>query len=300
MRRLFIGDIQGCADELAALLARAEQRFGRAFEVGFVGDLVNRGPDNLRVLERVRTLHQAGRARCVLGNHDLHLIASHWELREPGPFDTLGDVLGDPDVEDWIEWLRTLPLAERGEFSPDEPGREPAGRRAWLMVHAGVDPDWGLDEAMDRARAASARLADPDRDSARDFLATDPSANPVRNDLARFTRCRSLYREGSGWKWSQDEPGPAGQPWHQAWAERGHDYGVIYGHWATQGLHRAPGLRGLDTGCVHHGRDGNRHLTAWVPDLGRPDPFELPDEDFWQQPAARAYYRELMASRSPG
>ena len=57
-----------------------------------------------------------------------------------------------------------------------------------------------------------------------------------------------------------------------------------------QGLHVAPGLRGLDTGCVHHGRGRAGVLTAWIPDLRRERPFDLPDENFWSVPARRAYY----------
>jgi len=69
-----VGDVHGCADELADLLARlgyatpgdgATER-----RLAFVGDLVDRGPDSARVLETVMLLCQAGVADCVLGNHD--------------------------------------------------------------------------------------------------------------------------------------------------------------------------------------------------------------------------------------
>ena len=83
-------------------------------------------------------------------------------------------------------------------------------------------------------------------------------------------------------------PGHCG--WHREWAARRHDYAVVYGHWALQGLHLAPGLRGLDTGCVHHGRGRTGFLTAWLPDPGSAAPFSLPDDSFWQIPARRAYY----------
>jgi hypothetical protein len=70
-----IGDVHGCADELERLLARLGYRdtpaghpAGR--QLVFVGDLVNRGPDSARSLERVMGLCRAGLASCVLGNHD--------------------------------------------------------------------------------------------------------------------------------------------------------------------------------------------------------------------------------------
>jgi hypothetical protein len=86
-------------------------------------------------------------------------------------------------------------------------------------------------------------------------------------------------------------------PWHRAWSARGHDYCVVYGHWALQGLHVARGLRGLDTGCVHHGRGRAGMLTAWLPGLARGGaageaaswPFDVPDDRFWQVPALERY-----------
>ena len=83
---------------------------------------------------------------------------------------------------------------------------------------------------------------------------------------------------------------PGYEAWHAAWSERGHAYGVVYGHWALQGLHVAPGLRGLDTGCVHHNPERDGTLTAWLPDGHADDPFALPDENFWHVPARRQYY----------
>ncbi|MFO0691426.1 MAG: hypothetical protein U0900_22195, partial [Myxococcota bacterium] len=94
--------------------------------------------------------------------------------------------------------------------------------------------------------------------------------------------------------WSSADPAPPMRPWHAAWSARGHGFGLVYGHWARQGLHAAPGLRGLDTGCVHHGRGRDGFLTAWVPDeTPRSDgrrSFDVPDERFWHIPARRRYY----------
>jgi hypothetical protein len=110
--------------------------------------------------------------------------------------------------------------------------------------------------------------------------------------------CRSVVpdaRDPNRETWSarqpQDHPDPAAIPWHQAWSRVGHDYGVVYGHWALQGLHVAPGLRGLDTGCVHEGRGGPRSLTAWLPDERRPDCFSFPDRSYWSVRAHRSYWR---------
>ena len=141
MQRIFVGDVQGCADELDELLARADDAFGDGFELWCVGDLVNRGPDNRRCLERLRSLDEAGRARYVLGNHELHLLAVDFGLRELQPEDTFDDVLAAPDAREWLDWLRTRPLAVEGTI----------GGERFVMLHAAAHPDWSLDALTGRS-----------------------------------------------------------------------------------------------------------------------------------------------------
>ena len=108
MQRLFVGDVQGCSDELNELLERAEKKYGDEFELWQVGDLVNRGPGNLRVLERVRSLDEQGRAHCVLGNHETALLEVAFGLRSLRPEDTYGDVLESSEADDWINQTWTF------------------------------------------------------------------------------------------------------------------------------------------------------------------------------------------------
>lgn len=283
MQPIFIGDVQGCSDELDELLSRADRQFGRNYQANFVGDLVNRGPDNLRVLNVVRELWEQGRGLCVLGNHELHLLARYWGLRAEGAGDTIQDVLTNSEAEGWVNWLRRLPVACTGNFRTKE----------WVLVHAAVGPEWGIAEIKARAGAVSSRLGSNKVEEARTFLGSDAKEDPVRDDLAFFTSCRSLVAETVGARWTRSEPDLfGGVPWHEAWRDGGHDYGVIYGHWAAQGLHSAVNLRGLDTGCVYHGRWAVGKLTAWLPNMGLKDPFSVPDGRFWHAVARRVYYRE--------
>ena len=279
MQRIFVGDVQGCADELDLLLERAVAAYGDEFVLWVAGDLVNRGPDNLRPLERVRGLVEAGRAEYVLGNHEIHLISAHLGLRDVSENDSIGDVLAAPDASEWVGWLRGRPLAVPGEI---------AGQR-FAMLHASCGAGWSFEELLERATVASARLAATEAE-ARAFLASDPASDPVRDDLARLTRGRAGDRSG----WSSKEPETPEGAWHRAWAAAAPDYGLVYGHWARQGLHVADGLRGLDTGCVHHGRGRDGFLTAWLPDSAPPPSggraFDAPDDRFWQIPAKRRYY----------
>ena len=272
---IFVGDVQGCADELEDLVARAERRFGTNYRLHFVGDLINRGPASLRVLERVRGLCEVGRACAVLGNHELALLRLALGLRDPAPDDTFQELLARSDSGEWLDWVRNWPLIQTGAI----------GDQPFVVVHAAVAPEWGVAEIAARARSVEGRLRG-DFAELEQLLAA-PRSDPAADDLARFTRCRSVDPAGG---WSSREPKGRERPWHVAWAERGHRYGVVYGHWALQGLHCAPGLRGLDTGCVYHGFDRNGYLTAWLPDSRRPNPFTLPDDGFWQIPARRRYW----------
>jgi bis(5'-nucleosyl)-tetraphosphatase (symmetrical) len=277
VQRIFVGDVQGCAEELDALLERAKGEFGDRFELWVVGDLVNRGPENVRALERVRALVDGGRGRYVLGNHEIALLRVAAGLRPLSHFDSFVDVLGRPDAAEWLEWLRRLPLVATGRL----------GRQRFAMAHAAVHPEWSLDELCERARRAEERLGSPDRGEAVRLLAADRSRDPDRDLLGRLTGCRSV---GSGDAWSTEPPTDGEVAWHARWSGNGHRFGVVYGHWSLQGLHVAPWLRGLDTGCVHHGRGRAGILTAWLPAPDDDAPFDVPDERFWRVPARRAYY----------
>ena len=273
MQRIFVGDVQGCADELEEILARARREYGNAFELWSVGDVVNRGPESHRALARVREHVEAGRGQLVLGNHEIALLARWLGIRGHQATDTMEDLLERPDLDEWCEWLRRRPLALAGEL----------GRRPFLMVHASVQPSWTRDEALAAAGKVEAQLAAADRDVLKGLLLRRTDA------LGRLVSCRSVFSNG-GWSKELPELLDGAEPWHAAWRRAGHGYGVVYGHYSMQGLHVAEGLRGLDTGCVHHlrGRDG--FLTAWIPDPRDADPFRTPDARFWRVLARRRYY----------
>ncbi len=280
---IFVGDIQGCADEFDELLARIHDRFGDEFFLHAVGDLINRGPGNLRVLSRMRALEEAGRGQCVLGNHELHFLMVALGLREVGERDSIMDVVESVERDDWVHWLRTRPLVVAGTI----------GASRFALVHASVHPDWGLDTLLREAATVEALLGHSDLGKARTLLAERPDRAPAgspRDVLGRLLTGRSTRGE----RWSSALPDGANVAWHADWSKRGHDYGIVYGHWALQGLHVAPGLRGLDTGCVHHGRDRDGMLTAWLPtapDGSSTSAFAIPDDRLLQVRAHRHYYR---------
>ena len=175
--------------------ARARDAYGQRFELWLVGDLINRGPDNLAVLRRVRELVDAGRARLVLGNHEIGLLLTAAGLRERKPLDSFGDVLEAPDAADWLAWLRRQPLLETGQL----------GQQRFAMVHASVHPGWSLAELEQRVRRVEARLAAADPREAIALLAADPaqrsgsgSARPADAGAQRHARRRLVVGAAGG------------------------------------------------------------------------------------------------------
>jgi len=147
-----IGDIQGCDGALGRLLDTIGFSASRD-TVYLLGDLVNRGPDSAAVLRRC--MEQGDAIRCLLGNHDLHLLAAAHGARKPSRRDTLASVLDAPDRSALLEWLRHQPLARSHEHSG----------QTLLMVHAGVVPAWSTADTLVRAQevqdCCAARICPP-------------------------------------------------------------------------------------------------------------------------------------------
>ena len=239
-----IGDVQGCFDELQALLARVG--FNREHDrLWFVGDLVNRGPKSLEVLRYVREL--GDRAIVVLGNHDLHLVTQHEGFERKRKDDTFTDVLEAPDARELLDWLRTRPMmhVEGG----------------WAMVHAGLLPQWTISVALSLAREAESALRAP---TYRDFLANMYGGKPERWDDAlagwdrlrvivnAMTRMRFCKPDGTMELRATGKEPPAGfLPWHATRSGAGER--IVFGHWSTGGLQLSERIAGLDTGCIWGG-----------------------------------------------
>ena len=140
-----IGDLQGCCDAFDRLLAELDFSPSRD-RLTVLGDLVNRGPASLRTLRRLMQL--GGAATCLLGNHDLHLLAAAHGVRPEHRNDTLGDILESPERDAWVDWIRQRPLA--------------LSREGWLCVHAGLPPQWDSAQALALAGEVQTMLRGPD------------------------------------------------------------------------------------------------------------------------------------------
>ena len=131
-----IGDVQGCCDQLRELIVNIDTVDPNA-QLLFAGDLINRGPKSLETLRLVRQLE--GRARTVLGNHDLNLLAVAYGVRREHHSDTIADILQAPDREELLDWLRHQALAI--EIDNDT-----------ILVHAGVLPQWTAAQTLNHAK----------------------------------------------------------------------------------------------------------------------------------------------------
>jgi bis(5'-nucleosyl)-tetraphosphatase (symmetrical) len=254
-----IGDVQGCCDAFDALLAKIAFSASRD-RLYLLGDLVNRGPKSLETLRRLRGFGSA--ATCLLGNHDLNLLAVARGVRNQHRGDTIAQILDAPDREEWLAWLRARRMA--------------VFEHGWLMVHAGVAPQWDCAQTLALAAEVEALLKSDELDA---FLPQMYGDQPARwsDDLAgvprwRFiinvlTRMRFVAGDGTLDLVTKEGPGkaPDGQmPWFDAPGRRTAGTPIAFGHWAALGLVERADLLGLDTGCVW-----GRQLSAMRVDGGR-------------------------------
>lgn len=243
-----IGDVQGCDAALGRLLDTVAFSPSRD-TVFLLGDLVNRGPASLAVLRRLMALE--GAAHCLLGNHDLHLLAVAHSVRKPHRNDTLGDVLQAPDRDGLLDWVRRRPMAlyEHG----------------WLMVHAGVLPQWDLAQTLSLAGELEAALRGP---AWVDFLHGMYGNQPdfwseawrgesrLRVIVNGFTRLRFCSPQGVMEFDTKDNAAhpPVGyMPWFDVPGRRTGHVPIAFGHWSTLGAVQRENLLALDTGCVWGG-----------------------------------------------
>ena len=261
MAQYAIGDLQGCYDPFRRLLDKIV--FDPNEDLLWItGDLVNRGPRSRKTLRYVRSLGEA--AITVLGNHDLHLIALASNIRQAGSnYESLEKILSKDDCGELIDWLRFRPLAH---YSTD---------LNTLMVHAGIPPQWTVDDTLGCAAELEKALRS---DSYVDFLEEMYGDKPCKwsdnltgNQRRRFivnslTRIR-MIRKGGALDFSDKGP-PEGaakelRPWFAAEDAKWRGTRIVFGHWSALGLIVNNDLIAVDTGCVW-----GRQLTAVRLDKG--------------------------------
>ncbi len=246
-----IGDVQGCADALRALLDRIGFVADRD-ELWFTGDLVNRGPSSAAVLRFVMNL--PGTVRCVLGNHDLHLLAVAAGKGREHPQDTLRNVLDAPDRDQLLAWLRAQPLLHHD------------ADLGFTLVHAGLLPSWDLALAQQLAQEARRAVAESAGNALFDHMYGNQPDHwdeglrgweRLRVVINAMTRLR--YCDGTGRMDLRHKGAPGTQPgglvpWFEVAGRASRNLRIVFGHWSTLGLWEGQGVIGLDSGCLWGGR----------------------------------------------
>jgi len=261
-----IGDLQGCSDAFDRLLAEIGFSASRD-HLHVLGDLVNRGPDSVGVLQRLVAL--GGAATCLLGNHDLHLLAVAAGAQKAHRSDTLQAVLAHPQRNSWLHWLRHCRIADRSH--------------GWLLVHAGVLPQWSAEQTLALADEVHALLRSARFDA---FLPQMYGNEPARwsdalqgpdrwrviiNALTRLRFCTTDGKMEFSVKDSAAAAPPGFEPWYDVASRRTQGVPIAFGHWSTLGLVERTDLLSLDTGCVWGGP-----LSAARIDGGRREIFQVP------------------------
>jgi bis(5'-nucleosyl)-tetraphosphatase (symmetrical) len=249
MNTYVIGDIHGCYRTLQQLLAIIG--FRPAVDMlWLVGDLVNRGPSSLEVLRWAKAL--GDRVVCILGNHDLHLLGLALGTIPGKKARALYPVLASPDCHELVDWLRHRPLMH----IHDSIG----------LVHAGLLPQWSLEEASQLSREVEIGLRGPQVKDLLQYLSRRKAPEwdgeltgtarlscvlQVLTQIRTCTPSGRLCLEFSG----PPDQAPAGcLPWYAVPNRRSAAASLFFGHWAALGVYRRPGLTALDAGCAWGGQ----------------------------------------------
>lgn len=247
MATYVIGDIQGCFDELQVLLK--EIKYSAKDQLWFAGDLVNRGPKSLETLRFIKSLGK--RAKVVLGNHDLHLLAVYYTSAKLKRQDTLSDVLAADDCDELMHWLKSQPLAH---YDPTLNA---------LMSHAGIPFDWSTEQVLSRANEVSNMLQSPRfRSYFKEMYGNKPDRwdeklngmdrlRCITNYLTRMRFCSPKQRLDLNFKGQIGSQPDNLHPWFELYPHSTDKPLILFGHWAAlMGNTGRDDILALDTGCV--------------------------------------------------
>jgi len=254
----FVGDIQGCYNELIALLKQVDFQKQRD-QLWIAGDLVARGPDSYQTLKYLKSLGDSVKA--VLGNHDLHLLAIYAGIKKAKQSDFFDELLKAPDVDELLHWLAQQPLLRK---LPDE---------EVYMSHAGFAPQWQLSQAIEMASFVQKKLSSAERnqwlavmygEKPNDWRQVRTQEDKFRYTINAFTRMRYCYHDGTLEFACKESPEHAPnniKPWFEIANNQQQKTAWIFGHWAAlMGKTTGENLYALDTGCVW---GGHLSLLRW-------------------------------------
>jgi len=245
MSHFLIGDIQGCHGALVSLLEKIS--FSPSRDTLFVlGDLVNRGPNNVASLELLSSLGNS--AQCLLGNHDLNFLSIHHGVRTIKKGDTIQDILNSPDRQRMIDWLRHQHMALQWE--------------SILMVHAGVLPQWSAEQTLELAKEVTTVLQSlqlkeflphmygNSSNQWSEALTGHERLRVIINALTRLRFCTAQGVMEFDTKVGLNTTPEGFMPWFDVPNRQTKNNIVAFGHWSALGWLNRSDVWCLDSGCV--------------------------------------------------
>ncbi len=237
-----IGDIQGCFKTLKQLI-KIVPFDPKKDQFWLTGDLVNRGPDSLKVLQWAQ---KSGLPiQTVLGNHDFHFLARSLNLVPPKKRDTLEEALQSSALSSLQDWMRQQPILHE--------------KPPYYLIHGGIPPNWTLKEARLRAQELESGLQSQDWKKILKGIYTPSTQDPspalerFRETVRCLTRIRMCRENGEPDFQYTGPPKDAPKeikPWFEFPIRKNEKAILIFGHWSALGLYLSDKAVGLDTGCV--------------------------------------------------
>ncbi len=248
-----IGDVQGCYDELKALLVQISFNTDRD-QLWFCGDLVNRGPKSLETLRFIKSLES--NAVSVLGNHDLHLLATAFNHKKSNRKDTFDELLQAEDSLQLLNWLRQQLMVHHDR------------ENNITMLHAGIHPNWSISETLELAGEVEHILqSDQHVDFYKHMYGDKPSQwDSALSSWSRYryitntlTRLRYCDKQGEAALNAKGAPGSQAEnlyPWYEVPGRVSQHDTIIFGHWSTlphAGIDSINNTYAIDSGCLWGG-----------------------------------------------
>jgi bis(5'-nucleosyl)-tetraphosphatase (symmetrical) len=246
-----IGDLQGCYGSFMQLLEKINFD-DKKDQLWLAGDLVNRGENSLAILRFLKSLDNS--VSCVLGNHDISLIAMHYGLYKCHP--SLKNIMKAPDREELINWIESQPMIQIDK------------KNKVCMTHAGLPPKWKVSEALTYSQEIEQQLQGNNtadwlshvyEDKPKKWKKSLQGYDRDRYILNAFTRMRFINTKGSlNFKQKHSPLSKKHKkefqdkltPWFSFPDRKSANYRLLFGHWASLGFYQANNVIGLDTGCV--------------------------------------------------
>ena len=255
MANYAVGDIQGCYKEFDKGLKKINFN-EKKDRLWISGDLINRGPDSLKTLERIYSIRSS--VNIVLGNHDLHFLARHYADRKAAKNDTLEELLASSKCEKYAKFLLKQPFVFSKKIKLKN-----GDKKKYIMVHAGLPHYLTFKECMNLNKLSQEFLNKNPKKNLKKIFFHHRKNNfkivSMKDKLTFFinavTRIRICDKEGKIMfafkKGLKDLPFNF-VPWFKLKISAlTRDDRLIFGHWAAlNGKTNKQNIIGLDTGCV--------------------------------------------------